>query len=105
MPTTKQKQKEQLQKAGVLAIELARANTHLHFFRELHQAYRPPIKIKDFWDYTLTAHFGMTLSQICRAYDTRRDGINLLQVLGSVDKSGLNAQERQRLDVYLGNCG
>ncbi|SRR6266404_458766 len=103
MLTIARNRKEQLKKVEILAIELARANTHLHYFRELYQAYRAPLKFQDFWDYTLTAHFCLGLLQICRVYDTHKEGINLLLLLESVDKNGLKGEERERFDEYLGH--
>jgi hypothetical protein len=46
-------------RARILGNQLARANTHLHFFTGLLGRYGDLCRQKDFWDYTLAARGGM----------------------------------------------
>jgi hypothetical protein len=93
--------KEQLQ---VLANELARANTHFHFGKKLHANYQQLGAANDFWDYTLTAHYSIALLNLCRVYDTHKDGINLLNCLKSIDEKALNQIKRSQLSAYIAEC-
>ena len=90
--------------ADALAIELARANTHLHFFKRLHENYRELGGAKDFWDFTLAAHIGMALLQLARVYDTRREGLNMQRVLRAVDEKLLDKADRQSLMDHTCQC-
>ena len=80
-----------------LAVELARANTHLHFFNRLYENYEMFSKAKDFWNYTLSAHFGLTLVQIGRVYDSHGDGLNLFYILRRMEESVADTSNRQKL--------
>jgi hypothetical protein len=86
----------------VLAAELGRANTHLHFFRGLWNArseYSRELNVaKDFWDYTFSAHVGMALLQLCRIYDWHSDGINLRTLFRKIDRRQLRGSALQQLD-------
>src|SRR2546427_12690100 len=92
-PTKDQRRQE----IDALANELARANTHFHFFRKLHENYHELAAARDFWDYTLAAHFGTTLLQMARVYDTSKDGLNLQRLLSTVEKKSLDTAARQLL--------
>jgi len=93
--------REQLQ---ILANELARANTHFHFGKRLHANYQQLGPAKDFWDYTLTAHYSMALLNLCRVYDFHKAGINLFNCLKSIDEKVLNQAQRKQLDIYIAEC-
>jgi hypothetical protein len=93
--------KERLQ---ILANELARANTHFHFGKRLHANYHQLGAAKDFWDYTLAAHYSIALLNLCRVYDFYKAGINLLNCLKSIDERILNQAQRNQLNVYIAKC-
>ena len=87
-----------------LAIELARANTHLHIFAGLHENYNAFGNAKDFWDYTLAAHFGIVLVQIARAYDHHPKGLNLQHILLNAESLPLDEGNWQSLQKYRSFC-
>jgi hypothetical protein len=88
----------------VLANELTRANTHFHFAKMLHANYNQLGTAKDFWDYTLAAHFSIALLNLCRVYDCHKDGINLFNCLRSIDETTLDQTQRTQLSVYVALC-
>jgi len=89
----------------VLANELTRANTHFYFAEHLHANYTQLGAAKNFWDYTLTAHFSIALLNLCRVYDFRKDGINLFTCLKSIDGQALDPAQRKQLIDYIAMCG
>jgi len=99
------KQKSTEKQFQLLANQLARANTHFYFAKELHQNYQQLGWAKDFWDYTLTAHCSIALLDLARVYDTHKKGINFFTSLKSVDKSTLNQAKRIQLNDYITLCG
>ena len=88
----------------VLANELTRANTHFHFAKKLLANYKQLGAAKDFWDYTLAAHYSIALLNLCRVFDFHKDGINLFNCLESIDKGALDPAKRQQLSVYVALC-
>ena len=88
----------------VLANQLARANTHYHFAKTLHENRQKLSWAKDFWDYTLTAHCSIALLDLCRVYDFHKDGVNFFNCLKSIDEKLLNQAEQTQLKVYIGLC-
>ena len=95
---------DQKKKMQVLANELTRANTNFLFGKTLLKNYRQLGSAKDFWDYTLTAHFSIALLNLCRVYDFHKDGINLVNCLKSIDQKCLNHALRNQLNVYITEC-
>jgi hypothetical protein len=55
----------------LLANQLARANTHYHFAKELHENHQKLGWAKDFWEYTLTAHCSIAFD-VTRLFEARR---------------------------------
>jgi hypothetical protein len=88
------------QRARVLGNELARANTHLHYFQGLLSNYRVLNKAKDFWDYTLAGHCGMAIRNLGIIYDTHRDGLNLVNLLDVIDVKMLDAAGVKKLQTF-----
>jgi len=95
---------DQKMKFQVLANELARANTHFYFSQKLHENYQSLGAPNDFWDYTLTAHFSIALLNLCRVYDSHKNGINLVNCLKSIDQNGLGHAMRGQLNNYITEC-
>ena len=95
---------DQKEKMQILANELARGNTHFHFAKALLKNYQQLGTARDFWDYTLSAHFSIALLNLCRVYDFHRDGINLANCLKSIDKAKLDQVARNQLGVYVAEC-
>lgn len=89
----------------ILANQLARANTHLHFFRGLLERYSELTAVKDFWEYTLAAHSGMAIRDVGVVYDTHRNGINLINLLGLIDPKPLNLSNRNKLGGFVAVVG
>jgi AbiU2 len=90
----------------ILGNQLARANTHLIFFRGILGRYAElGAAAKDFWDYTLTAHSGMAIRDLGVIYDTHRDGINLANLLEMVDVQTLDVSSRQKHLGFVGIAG
>jgi hypothetical protein len=87
--------------AKILANQLARANTHLRFFRGLLSCYGELAHAKDFWDYTLTAHSGMAIRDVSVVYDSHKGGINLINLLRFIDNQSLDAANRQELQGFI----
>jgi len=88
----------------MLANELTRANTHFHFAKKLHANYQQLDAARDFWDYTLTAHFSIALLNLCRVFDYHKDGVNLFNCLKSIDGTALDPAKRNQLRVYVVLC-
>jgi len=88
----------------VLANELARANTHFYFGKKLLENYQQLGAAKDFWDYTLAAHYSIALLNLCRVYDFHKHGINLFNCLKSIDEKVLDQAKRNQLSVYVSEC-
>jgi hypothetical protein len=88
----------------LLANQLARANTHYHFAKTLHDNRQQLGWAKDFWEYTLTAHCSIAFLDLCRVYDYHKDGLNLINCLQSIDKNTLNQAKLEQLDFYVGAC-
>jgi len=95
---------QRLEEINALAIEVARANTHFHFFKQLQESYHDLAAAKDFWDYTLAAHIGMALLQIARVYDKSNDGLNLQHILEGIDRKVLDKAKTQLLSKYEKEC-
>jgi hypothetical protein len=93
-----------LEEINALAIEVARANTYFHFFKQLRQNYHDLAKAKDFWDYTLAAHMGMALLQTARVYDKSGEGLNLRYILKGTDRKVLDKAKGQLLSKYEKEC-
>jgi len=91
--------------ARILGNQLARANTHLHFFRGILGRYAELSGAKDFWDYTLVAHSGMAIRDLGVIYDTHRKGINLANLLALVDAQSLEVSNHQKLLGFIGVAG
>jgi hypothetical protein len=91
--------------ANSLAVELARANTHLRFFRALLSGYAALSGAKDFWDYTLAAHGSMVIRNLCVVYDTHSDGMNLINLLGLVGARCLDPANTRRLRTFAAIVG
>jgi len=89
----------------ILGNQLARANTHLHFFRGLLLRYGELSKAQDFWDYTLAAHSGMTIRDLGVICDTHKLGINLINLLAQVDTPLLDSASHQKLLRFRGVAG
>jgi hypothetical protein len=87
--------------AKILANQLARANTHLHFFRGLLGRYSELAGEKDFWDYTLSAHAGMVIRDVGVVYDIHKAGINLIQLLRLVESKCDGTTVDKRLKIFL----
>jgi hypothetical protein len=88
-------------RAHMLGVQLARANTHLHLFCGLLRYCGDFGRAKDFWDYTLTAHSSMAIRNLSVIYDTHRDGMNLLNLVKSVDVGGLDETNVGKRDSFL----
>ena len=88
----------------VLANQLARANTHYHFAKTLHENRQKFGGAKDFWEYTLTAHCSIAFLDLCRVYDYHRKGLNLVNCLRSIDKKTLDQANQNQLDVNIAEC-
>ena len=88
----------------LLANQLARANTHYHFAKILHENRQTFGWAKDFWDYTLTAHCSIAFLDLCRVYDYHSDGLNLINCLLSINNAGLNQAQKNQLKHYIAEC-
>jgi hypothetical protein len=88
----------------LLANQLARANTHYHFAKKLHENRQQLDWAKDFWEYTLTVHCSIALLDLCRVYDYHKDGLNLINCLQSIDRSALDQTNQNQLSVYIAEC-
>jgi ribosomal 50S subunit-associated protein YjgA (DUF615 family) len=93
-----------LEEINTLAIEVARANTYFHFFKQLRENYHDLAKAKDFWDYTLAAHMEMALLQLARVYDKCSKGLNLQYILKETKRKVLDNAKRQLLSKYEKEC-
>jgi hypothetical protein len=85
----------------ILANQLGRANTHLHFFRGLLGSYGELRGAKDFWDYTLVAHSGMAIRDLSVVFDTHKKGINLINLLRLVDVQSLDTASGQKWQGFV----
>jgi hypothetical protein len=92
------------QQFQLLANQLARANTHYHFAKELHENHQKLGWAKDFWEYTLTAHCSIAFLDLCRVYDYNKDGLNLINCLQSIDKRALDQAKQNQLSFYIAEC-
>ena len=88
----------------LLANQLARANTHFHFAKELHESRQKLGWAKDFWEYTLTAHCSIAFLDLCRVYDYHKKGLNLINCLQSIDTNTLDQAKQDQLRFYIGEC-
>ena len=87
-----------------LANELTRANTHFHFAERLNANRVNVGSANEFWRYTLDAHASIALLNLCRVYDYRTEGINLVNCLKSIDERALNPAQRKQLTDYVARC-
>ena len=88
----------------VLANQLARANTHFHFAKSLHENYQQLGWAKDFWDCALAAHCSIALLDLCRVYDYHKDGLNVINCLKLINKRALDQASQNQLSVYTAEC-
>lgn len=91
-------------KLELLANQLARANTHYQFTKTLNENLQKLGWAKDFWEYTLTAHFNTAFLDLCRVYDHNGNGLNLINCLKSIDKTTLAEANQNQLSVYIAEC-
>lgn len=96
-----------------LAEELARANTHLLFYKKLlgarqgtHQ--REFIHSLEFWEYTITANLDAALLRVCRVYDAysnqkrpERDALHLLRFVEDVEAAGIQDSDKAQRSEHL----
>jgi hypothetical protein len=88
----------------ILANELTRANTHFYFGKKLHDNYQQLGSLGDFLDYTIAAHYSIALLNLCRVYDSHKDGNNLFNCLKLINKKVLSQSDQGQLETYIAAC-
>ena len=81
-----------------LATQLAVANTHLHIYQKLRTEFAGSLKgkfykSKDFWGFTLSAHFQIAVLNLCRLYDDHKCAFSLHRFLKDIPKERFKPPE------------